>query len=46
MWPVLTVHFMSSEESNAEDVPTEQDPVSSHESDQEQSATSKRKNTD
>ena len=44
--PILTVHFMSSEESNAEDVPTEQDPVLSHESDQEQSATSKRKNTD
>jgi len=37
------VHFMSSEESNAEDVPTEQDPALSHESDQEQSATSKRK---
>ena len=43
MWPVLTVDFMSSEESNAEDVPTEQDPISCHESDQEQSATLKRK---
>ena len=37
VWPVLTVHFMCSEEPNAEDVPTEQEPVSSHENDQEQS---------
>ena len=33
--PVLTADFMSSEESNAEDLLAEQDPASSDESDQE-----------
>ena len=39
--PVLTADFMSSEESNAEDLPAEEDPASSDESNQEVLATAK-----
>ena len=36
MRPVLTAEFMSSDESNAEEVSVEQDPASSDESDHDQ----------
>ena len=41
--PVLTADFMSSEESNAEDLPAEENPASSDESDQEVLVTARKR---
>ena len=41
--PVLTADFMSSEESNAKDLPAEENPASSDESDQEVLVTARKR---